>query len=500
MIIINSNREDFLYDIQCVIKPFFSKEEISCVVGDDQDKKPFIYGRIDYEEDLTAGITVSIDEETVGDRVSKAASDFYERTLEPISDKSARRDSLKRIFYEIFSEITGKTLPWGILTGIRPTKIAVKDFDEGRDEDYALEHLKKEYYVSDEKCRLATEIARHEREIISKIDVKNGYSLYVGIPFCPTTCLYCSFTSYPLSRYADLVDTYLDALEKEISFTGERFKDKTLDTIYIGGGTPTTLSPGQMDRLITMIKNNLDISHIKEFTVEAGRPDSITREKLEVIKKHGINRISINPQTMKQETLDFIGRRHSVDDIKNAYALAREIGFDTINMDIILGLPSETIDDVRATMREIKALAPENLTVHSLAIKRASRLGMKLAELKEKGEYNNPYDIVNSEEHQRVCESVALEMGMQPYYMYRQKNMAGNLENTGYSLPGHEGIYNILIMEEVQSIVACGAGTVTKRVYPTGGRIERCDCVKEVPMYIDRIDEMIDRKRRLFLD
>lgn len=489
MIKITSNKDEFLYDIQCIIRPFFPEEDVRVVTDSDtstEAERPFICGTIKYISEDKAVVSVEYDNK------------LYDRDVEIIADKAGRRDNLKRAFYSIFSEITGKTLPWGILTGIRPTKIAVKDLEDGLSTIEAAEHLSEAYLVSAEKCSLATEIANKERQIISKIDVKNGYSLYVGIPFCPTTCLYCSFTSYPLSMYSGLVDSYLTAVEKELDYTAEAFRDKTLDSVYIGGGTPTTLSPEQMDRLLTSIETKLDLSQIKEFTVEAGRPDSITEDKLRVIKAHGISRISINPQTMKQETLDFIGRRHSVEDIKRAYETARSVGFNTINMDIILGLPSESIDDVRHTMEEIKKLAPENLTVHSLAIKRASRLGMKLAELRAKGEYENPYDIENSEAHQLVCEQVAREMGLEPYYMYRQKNMAGNLENTGYSLPGHEGIYNILIMEEVQTIVACGAGTVTKRVYPTGGRIERCDCVKEVPMYIDRIDEMIERKRKLF--
>ena len=245
-----------------------------------------------------------------------------------------------------------------------------------------------------------------------------------------------------------------------------------------------------MDRLLSMIECRFDFSNLLEYTVEAGRPDSITREKLQTIYDHKISRISVNPQTMKQETLDVIGRHHTVEQTIESFQLAREIGFDNINMDLILGLPGESLSDVQSTMEEIQKLRPDNLTVHALALKRAARLNICRDQYKD-------YKIEITPETQACAAAAAKEMGMVPYYMYRQKNMAGNYENTGYGLPGKEGIYNILIMEEVQTIVACGAGTVTKRVYPDG-RIERCDNVKDVGLYIEKIDEMIERKRRLF--
>ena len=287
-------------------------------------------------------------------------------------------------------------------------------------------------------------------------------------------------------------DAYLDSIEKEIDYVAEAFKDKKLNTIYIGGGTPTTLEPDQLERLLSKIENSFNLSFLQEWTVEAGRPDSITREKLKTIKRHPVTRISINPQTMKDETLELIGRRHTVLQVKDAFLLAREEGFDNINMDIIVGLPQETKEDVENTLEEIKKLGPDNLTVHSLAIKRAARLNT------QKEEYAG-MKSVNSESTMELTQDAAEEMGMKPYYLYRQKNMTGNMENVGYAKPGKEGIYNILIMEEMQTIVALGAGAITKAVYPNG-RIERCENVKDIKTYLEKTDEMIERKKRLFAD
>jgi len=322
------------------------------------------------------------------------------------------------------------------------------------------------------------------------VDYENGYSLYIGIPFCPTTCLYCSFTSFPIGKWQGRTELYLNALFWEMEYVAEKMRGRVLDTIYFGGGTPTSLSPEDLDAILNKVESTFPMDQVKEFTVEAGRPDSITREKLEVLRKHGITRISINPQTMKQETLDLIGRRHTVEQVKETFRLARELGFDNINMDLIVGLPEEDEEDVRATMEEIKKLGPDSLTVHSLAIKRAARLNM----FREK--YGN-LKITGTQEMIDMTARYAKEMGMEPYYLYRQKNMAGNFENVGYSTPGKACIYNILIMEEKQTIMACGAGTTTKVVFPAENRLERAENVKEVEQYIDRVEEMLLRKEKL---
>lgn len=405
------------------------------------------------------------------------------------SDHKETKNRIKRMLYTMLSRYTQKEMPWGSLTGIRPTKIAMGMLEQGMSDKEILQCYQEEYFCSKRKAQMSLEIAKREKELLSKIDYIDGYSLYIGIPFCPTTCLYCSFTSYPIGKWKKRVDEYLDAVEKEIDFTVKHFGHKKLNTIYFGGGTPTTLTAEQLDRILTKVNKSFDLQYLQEFTVEAGRPDSVTKEKLEVLKRQGVTRISINPQTMKQETLKIIGRQHTVEQVKEVFAMAREVGHDNINMDLILGLPNETMEDVKNTMEELKKLGPDNITVHSLALKRAARLNMF------KDDYRD-YKMENSDEQINLTEDYARELGMNPYYLYRQKNMSGNLENVGYAVTGKEGIYNILIMEEKQTIVALGAGATTKAVF--GDRIERCENVKDVKTYLEKIDEMIERKRKLF--
>ena len=406
----------------------------------------------------------------------------------------AFREGFGGWLYDILVQLTGKTLPWGTLNGVRPTKLAYQRLEQGLTREEILNYYLTERKTSEKKANLAIDIAEREKEILGKLHVKDGYSLYIGIPFCPTTCLYCSFTSYPIARFRNEVDRYLDCLIKELEYVSVQMKDKILDTVYIGGGTPTTLEAVQLDRLLGTVEKLFDMSYVSEFTVEAGRSDSITREKLEVLKAHNVGRISINPQTFNQETLDFIGRKASVAQLMEVYPVARELGFENINMDIILGLPGEDVPEVEKTMEMIKKLKPDSLTVHSLAIKRASKLAMWIQE-------NGKSTLKNTDETMEIAAKAAEEMGLVPYYLYRQKNMSGNLENVGYSEPGKYGIYNILIIEDIQTIVACGAGTVSKRVFYEDDKLthlERCENVKEVPMYCDKIDEMIDRKKALF--
>lgn len=409
--------------------------------------------------------------------------------------KKELHEAFKCTLYTKLSAQLNKTLPWGYLTGVRPSKIAYTLLEKGADREQILEEFTKKHLVSEKKAQLALQVAQTEKSILEKMDYKNGYSLYIGIPFCPTTCLYCSFTSYSLAAYQSKVQPYLEALLKEMKYVSEAMRGRRLDTVYFGGGTPTTLSAGQLDMLLTELERQFDLSACRELTVEAGRPDSITYEKLCVLKAHHVDRISINPQTMNQQTLDLIGRRHTVEQIEEAFALAGKAGLDNINMDMILGLPGENKEMVQHTLEKIKALAPESLTVHSLAIKRAAALNIwreKYLDLQ----------MDNSDEIVSMAADYAHQMGHQPYYMYRQKNMAGNFENVGYSKPGLECIYNILIMEEKQTIIAMGAGASTKIVFQNeteggqAGRIERIENVKDVTNYIQRIDEMIERKRK----
>ena len=470
MIVVYLDFDKYQYDVHSLFKAFYPEEDVMVLAGEK--------GSFPEKEAL----------------ISESDLIFELDNIE-----NTDKNDLKKRIYKELSNKCKKELPWGDLTGIRPTRIAMNLIEEGKTDEEIWDYMKNTYFVSDEKLSLCLEIAHREKEILKDIDYENGYSLYIGIPFCPTTCLYCSFTSYPIGAFKNIVDDYLSCIEKEIDYVAGNFIGKTLDTIYIGGGTPTTLEPHQIERLIGYLKDKLDLSHVKEFTVESGRPDSITREKLRAMKKMGVTRISVNPQTMNDETLKLIGRRHDVKQLIDAFNLAREEGFDNINMDIILGLPGETSAEVTHTIEEIKKLGPDDLTVHSLAIKRGSKLYEVLHEKEMKGELKVPIlsSINNTVEMMKIAADGARDMGLSPYYLYRQKNISGNFENTGYAREGMAGIYNILINEEVQSIVALGAGTVTKRVYGNG-RIERCDNVKDVKLYMDSIEEMIERKRELF--
>jgi len=407
--------------------------------------------------------------------------------------KAHYKNTMKRLLYQMLSESSGKVLPWGILTGIRPTKLVYEMLEKSQDDDSIRVNMKEEYLVSDDKVEMSIRIAKRELELLTGIDYQNGYSLYIGIPFCPSTCLYCSFTSYSITKFAAYVEDYLRALKKEIIYGATCFPNKKLTTVYFGGGTPTTLTSEQLEYLLKTVRKHFDFTYVKEFCVEAGRPDSITREKLLVLKKYGVDRISINPQSMQQRTLDLIGRKHSVEQIKEAFQLARETGHQNINMDIIIGLPGENLVDVDDTLKQIKALNPDSLTVHTLALKRAARLNA------EKDSY---IDLKASDVPEMMAETIdfAKVNNYLPYYLYRQKNMEDNLENIGYSKYGKEGLYNILIMEEQQTILALGAGGMSKFVFHEEHRIERVNNVKSVTDYIGRIDEMILRKRDFLED
>ena len=481
---VESDRENYEYDIHSLIKAFYPEKQVKVASGEKL--------RL---ENVVPSIRIHVGEKEASfENMDPDRYVLYRMTDEETESHEAEgkhfKNVFKRFLYQVLSELTEKTLPWGNLTGIRPTKIAMELLERGKTDREIVDFMEKEHFVSEKKAKLSLEIAKREKEILQTLHYENGYSLYIGIPFCPTTCLYCSFTSYPVCVWEKRMDEYLDCLIKEIDYVAEAFREQVLDTIYIGGGTPTSLSPERLERLLTKLEETFDVCSLKEFTVEAGRADSITREKLEVIKRHHVTRISVNPQTMKDETLKLIGRQHTVAQVIEAFHMAREVGFDNINMDLILGLPGETPQDVAATIEAVKKLDPDNLTVHSLAVKRASKLHQWIEE-------NGLDTIRNTDETMDIATAGAREMGMQPYYLYRQKNMSGNFENTGYAKEGKNGIYNILIMEEKQTIVALGAGSITKRVFPDG-RIERCDNVKDVALYIERIDEMIARKKKLF--
>lgn len=410
---------------------------------------------------------------------------------------SYTKDSVKMTVYRAFSKKTKRQLPWGILTGIRPAKIPLRMLMEGQKREDVEEQLSTVYAVAENKVRLAMDVAEREYELTRRFDHKKGYNLYIGIPFCPSVCGYCSFSSYHYGTYQSRVGAYLTALEKEMQYISKQFADRRLHTIYVGGGTPTSLQEEELQRLMDMIHRWLPVGQTAEFTVEAGRPDSITAEKLKIMKAAGVTRISINPQTMKQHTLDKMGRKHTVGQVREVFLLARDIGFDNINMDLIVGLPEENEDDFQRTLEQVYALQPDSITVHTLVIKRASR--MRREQL-EGGGRIRPEDTTISAMQDSSYEFMK-KHGYEPYYMYRQKNKAGttrntNQENVAYAKPGKECLYNIFIMEELETIAAIGSGGSTKQVIHEENRMERIENVKSVEDYIARIDEMIERKQK----
>ena len=492
---------EFEHDIYELIRAFYPGSEI-CSFYEEEEAGCDLYFRIEkqgdscvirYEDHENKGVISAefIEGQSSDALISCVDADDSEAKERAHAIRKERKDIVEIALYKLLVKLTGKTLPWGNLTGIRPAKLAMGLIESGMKNTEAAQEMRERYMVSPQKTALAITIANREREILKDIDYENGYSLYVGIPFCPSICLYCSFSSYPLKQWKNRVNQYLEALCKEIKEVAAimKAKGRKLDTVYIGGGTPTTLEPEQLKVLLDALMENFCCENLAEFTIEAGRPDSITREKLMMIRNYPITRISVNPQTMNQETLDIVGRRHTVEETKQAFMLARECGFDNINMDLIVGLPGEDKIMVENTLNEVKALAPDSITVHSLAVKRAARLNI----------FKDKYQEMTFENNQEIMDmtmKTAYEMEMGPYYLYRQKNMKGNFENVGYAKVDKAGIYNILIMEEKQPIIALGAGGSSKLVFDQGKRIERVENVKDVTNYIDRIDEMIERKRK----
>lgn len=408
------------------------------------------------------------------------------------ADEKEVKWELKRFFYDSLADMSGRSLPWGGLTGVRPTKLIMGTAKElGLSDQEVISYMYDNYRVSEQKAELGLKIARLEDSLLEPHRGR-GYSLYIGIPFCPSTCLYCSFLSYSIGAFQKYVDEYLECIRKELQALTVIMKGEGPDTIYIGGGTPTALSADELDKLLDMIGQYVPMDNVNEFTVEAGRPDSLNTDKFTVMKKHKVSRISVNPQTFKEDTLKLIGRRHTVSQLYDAFAQARAEGFDNINMDLILGLPGEDLNDVAYTLDKVRELKPDSLTVHSLAIKRASKMKEWVAQ-------HGAISGMDYERAMKMAQDTADALNMKPYYLYRQKNMAGALENTGFAREGRYGLYNIIIMEEVQSIYAIGAGTVSKKVYTDGsGRIERCDTHKDLSLYLSDIQAMIERKRKLF--
>lgn len=432
------------------------------------------------------------DAQTEEDAASQDAvpASAQDERLDDLHRKRAARRLCKHTMYLLCKKITGIQPPWGSLTGVRPTHLIYEGLADRKDADAlqkAAQTMQRSFDVTAEKANLARDVVATQLRMLQPDD--NAMDVYIGIPFCTTRCTYCSFSSGEIGR-GKLVEPYLEALFKEMEAGAALLKEsgKQLRAVYVGGGTPTSLNEDQFARL--MQKMAALFPGAMEYTVEAGRPDTITPAKLQAIKAAGVGRISINPQTMNDETLRIIGRAHTAQQVWDAYAMAREAGIHHINMDVIAGLPGETVEDFARTMEAAKKLRPESLTVHTLAIKRSSRL-----------HFEN-YRFPDGEEAAAMVHlgyDTARSLGLEPYYLYRQKNMAGNQENVGYALPGHSCQYNVDMMEENTHILALGAGGISKRIYPEEGHIGRAPNVSNIEQYIARVDEMIGRKRELFL-
>lgn len=426
----------------------------------------------------------------------KSFSFIYENKefKKEVNSEGVFKEELKKFIFSSLEEVTGDSYPWGTLVGIRPSKRAFNLLEQGYSNEEIVENFKESHLTSREKAELCIEVAKYEEKFVNK-DNKN-VSIYVGMPFCPTRCLYCSFASNPIAGCKKQVTPYLEALKYEIKSIKD-YVDKrglTIETVYFGGGTPTAVNDEEFEDLMMQIYLSfIQQRKIKEFTVECGRPDSITEKKLMSMKKYEVSRISINPQTMNDSSLKEIGRAHTVQDVIDKFNLARRLGFDNINMDIIVGLPNEGMDQVNVTCSLIKELSPDSLTIHGMSIKRASRLHENLVlkhtiHIPKQQELNEMYE---------ATKKLSKDLGMHPYYMYRQKNMVGNMENVGYSLPEKECIYNIEMIEDKQTIIALGADAVSKVVFLQENRIERFGNVKDVKEYVNRVEEMVSEKIRL---
>ncbi len=411
-----------------------------------------------------------------------------ERSGDDTDDEKAREFLLCTMLFECLEQITGITPPWGTLTGIRPVKRVNKLLDEGASKEECFKLLKEKYHVSDEKCELAYLTAVTQKPFFEL--PQRSFSLYVSIPFCPTRCSYCSFVSHSLESAKLLIPQYIDKLCDEIKLTAQIADELglKLDTIYFGGGTPTSLESDQLARIMSAVAESFNISRVREYTVEAGRPDTVTKEKLIAIKENGAGRISVNPQTLNDDVLKAIGRKHTVKQFYDAFALAREVGFKCVNTDVIAGLPGDTAESFKNTINGLIALNPENITVHTLCLKRSSALFWDEKQLEEVKKNPSAEMVAYSAKH-------LIESGYAPYYLYRQKNTIGNQENAGYSKAGFESLYNIYIMEEMQTILAVGAGGSTKLADYSTGKIERICNYKYPYEYINRFDKMTEKKK-----
>ncbi len=475
----------FHYEIENLCRLFFPNEKLTVIKDPVNilEEKSYIYTECKNKKD----------KQTLFVLVKLEGSVFQKECVVESQEENLERETERRfavLLYQLLSGITRSIPPWGILTGVRPIKL-MRRFTEEIGLEKTIFHFSKKFLVSDEKIALSVQTMKKEQEILD-LSQKNSFSLYISIPFCPTRCSYCSFVSQSVKRAARLIPEYVSLLCEEIKHTGLIAKDLGLhlETVYVGGGTPTTLSPQQLEELFLAIKKNFEMDTCREFTVEAGRPDTITKEKLTVMKEAGVTRVSINPQTMNDKVLQEIGRKHTVQETIDSYVLTKKMEFDSINMDVIAGLPSDTANSFENTLTEICKLQPDSITVHTLCMKKASELTAEGQKLTRKA-------AEEASKMNRFAEKKLKEENYFPYYLYRQSRMVGNLENVGWAQKGKEGLYNVYVMDETHTVLACGAGAVSKLKDPQGTYLERIFNFKFPYEYMARFQEMMRRKEQV---
>lgn len=459
---------NFWFELENLTRLFFPNEKINVFKTFDSVEQPYIYTEVSDK----VKIEVSINN--------------FQKSL--VADKTDDNElTSAQLLYKLLCQYSGYTQPWGVLTGVRPVKL-FRRLCEELGEEGAQNKFNDEFYVSPEKLRLAETTEKNEKKILD-LSRPESFSLYVGIPFCPSRCSYCSFVMSSVERAKKLIEPYTELLCEEIKATAKIASDLglRLETIYFGGGTPTTLNAEQLDRVLKTVRNSFDMSTCREFTVEAGRPDTIDKERLCALKENKVDRISINPQTLNDNVLKEIGRKHTSEQFFTAFELARKCGFDNINTDLIAGLPTDTLKSFVNSLDSIRALSPECITVHTLCMKRASTLT-------NIGTTLNREDAETAGKMLEYTQKTLTADGYIPYYMYRQSRMVGNLENVGWSKKGFESLYNVYVMDETHTILACGSGGVTKLKNNETDYLERIFNFKYPYEYVDRFNELIERK------
>jgi oxygen-independent coproporphyrinogen-3 oxidase len=481
--------ERFIRPLTLIANLFFEESQI-CIANDPESEMT-IHFNLNIEEKIVVNARLV-------DRIGTTFTAEYEKDI-PLTDSEKEKfkkikNAVSHVYVTVLQNWTGITQKWGILTGVRPTKLLHKRVKEGVPAEEAHRQLKDEYLITDEKIDLMQQIVERQLAVVPDLySLQKEVSIYIGIPFCPTKCAYCTFPAYAINGRQGSVDSFLGGLHFEMRKIGQWLKDKgiRITTVYYGGGTPTSITAEEMDMLYEeMYESFPDVEKIREITVEAGRPDTITPEKLKVLKKWKIDRISINPQSYIQETLKAIGRHHTVAETIDKYHLARSMGMNNINMDLIIGLPGEGVPEFTYSLAETEKLMPESLTVHTLSFKRAS-------EMTQNKEKYKVADRAEVEQMMNLAQTWTMEHGYKPYYLYRQKNILGNLENVGYSLPNQESIYNIMIMEEQQTIIGLGCGASSKFIHPATGAITHFANPKDPKSYNDGFEAYTNEKIKI---